>query len=142
VTPPSTTSGRPNDGAGLSTRLCNDRGSASTELVIVMPLLLLLVLASVHVGLWFHARHVVDAAAQEGARAARAADATDTDGERRARQMLDTLGSTAVTDRTVTVSRDARFVTVTITGNAPPIVPGLVLPVSATSTSPIEAFRP
>jgi len=140
VTTPSTTSGRPDD-AGQSARLCHDRGSASTELVIVMPLLLLLVLASVHVGLWFHARHVVDAAAQEGARAARAADATDTDGERRARQMLDALGSSAVTDRAVTVSRDARFVTVTITGNAPPVVPGLVLPVSATSTSPIEAFR-
>lgn len=107
-----------------------------------MPLLLLLVLASVHVGLWFHASHVVDAAAAEGARAARAAGATDADGERRARQILDTLGSTAVTDRSVSVARDGRYVTVTVTGNAPPVVPGLVLPVSATSTSPIEAFRP
>lgn len=118
-----------------------DAGSASTELVIVMPLLLLLVLASVHVGLWFHARHLVNAAAQEGARAARAAGATDDDGYARADQMLRELGSGAVTDPTVTVARTPGSVTVTVTGQSPAVINGLTMGVAATSTSPIEEFK-
>ena len=106
-----------------------------------MPLLLLLVLSSVQVGLWFHARHLVNAAAQEGARAARAAGATDSDGYDRAEQMLSQLGSAAVTSPGVTVTRGPRSVTVTVTGNAPPVIPGFTMWVAATSTSPIEEFR-
>jgi Flp pilus assembly protein TadG len=110
--------------------------------VIVMPLLLLLVLVSVHIGLWFHARHLVNAAAQEGARAARAAGAVDADGEARAEQMLDDLGPTVIANPTVTVARTTDTVTVTVTGQAPVVIPGLVLDVRATSTSPIEQFTP
>ncbi len=89
-------------------RCRGERGAAATELAIVMPLLLLLVLASVHLGLWFHARHLVNAAAQEGARAARATGATDADGYARADQMLDELGPESVTDPDVAVTRTAR----------------------------------
>ena len=104
--------GRITPGGTDAPRRCRgDRGSASTELVIVMPLLLLLVLASVHVGLWFHARHLVNAAAQEGARAARATGANDDDGYHRADQMLRDLGSGSVTDPIVTVTRNADTVT-------------------------------
>lgn len=106
-----------------------------------MPLLLLLVLVSVHVGLWFHARHIVDAASQEGARAARAAGATDNDGYGRAQQMLADLGSGSVINPTITVARSAGTVTVTVTGQAPPVIAGLAVNVSASSTSPIEEFK-
>lgn len=122
-------------------RFRGDHGSASTELVIVMPLLLLLVLASVHMGLWFHARHLVNASAQEGARAARAAGATDADGYARADQMLVDLGSGAVANPTVIVTRNGSTVTVTVSGQSPAVVPGLSMSVQATSTSPIEEFR-
>jgi Flp pilus assembly protein TadG len=129
-------------GSIAAPRRCrNDTGSASTELVIVMPLLLLLVLASVHVGLWFHARHLVNAAAQEGARAARATGANDDDGYQRADQMLHDLGSGSVTVPVVTVTRNAHTVTVTVSGQSPAVIPGLTVPVSATSTSPIEEFK-
>jgi Flp pilus assembly protein TadG len=119
-----------------------ESGAATTELVIVMPLLLLLVLASVHVGLWFHANHLVDAAAHEGARAARAMGGTDDDGYQRANQMLRDLGSGSVTDPTVTVTRNAGSVTVSVTGQSPPVIPGLTMAVSASTTSPIETFTP
>ena len=118
-----------------------DAGAATTELVILMPLMLLLVLVSVHLALWFHARHIVNAAAQEGARSARALDATDLDGKARADQILVDLGSKAVTDPSVTVARDATTVTVTVSGRSPGVVPGLGLEVQATSTSPIEQFQ-
>ena len=113
--------GRIAPGCMAAPRRCRgDAGSASTELVIVMPLLLLLVLASVHVGLWFHARHLVNAAAQEGTRAARATGANDDDGYQRADQMLHDLGSGSVTDPIVTVTRNADTVTVTVSGQSRP----------------------
>lgn len=127
----------------VAPRRCRgDSGSASTELVIVMPLLLLLVLASVHVGLWFHARHLVNAAAQEGARAARASGATDSDGYDRAQQILGDPGSNSVTSPAIVVTRSGSSVTVSVTGQAPPVIPGLAMSVSASSTSPIEEFKP
>ena len=119
-----------------------DDGAAATELVIAMPAMLLLILVSVHVGLWFHARSLADAAAHEGARGARLLGATDADGEARANQMLNDLGPGVVTDSTVIVTRTATTVTVVVTGHAPAVIPGLVLDVRSSATSPIEAFRP
>lgn len=124
-----------------SLRCRGDAGSASTELVIAMPALLLLVLASVHVGLWFHARHLAAAASQEGARAARHLGADDTAGYDRANQFLDQLGPNVVLDRNVVITRTATSVTVTVTGHAPAVIPGLALAIDATTTSPLETFR-
>ncbi len=105
-----------------------------------MPAMLLLVLVSVQVGLWFHARSIVTAAAQQGARSARVTGGTDTDGRNGADQMLNDLGTRVVTDPTVTVTRTATSVTVTVTGHSPAVVPGLTLDVNATVTSPLEQF--
>jgi Flp pilus assembly protein TadG len=107
-----------------------------------MPALLLFVLASVHVGLWFHARHIVAAASEEGARTARHQGSTDTAGADTANEFLDQLGPNVVLDRQVTVTRTATAVTVTVTGHAPAVIPGLYLDVDASTTSPIEQFRP
>ena len=55
----------------LPRRARGERGSATTELVIAMPALLLLIMSIIQFGLWYHASHVAKAAAQEGVRAAR-----------------------------------------------------------------------
>ena len=47
-----------------------ESGEATTEMVLIVPVLLLLLLVVVQFGLWYHAQHVVQAAAQEGTRAA------------------------------------------------------------------------
>lgn len=107
-----------------------------------MPALLLLVLASVHVGLWFHARHIASAASEEGARSARTLGATDQDGDSKANQFIDQLGPNVMLDRHITVTRTATDVTVTVTGHSPSVIPFLTMAVSATTTSPIESFRP
>ena len=51
-----------------------ESGEATTEMVLIVPVLLLLLLVVVQFGLWYHAQHVVQAAAQEarGPRASRA----------------------------------------------------------------------
>jgi Flp pilus assembly protein TadG len=124
----------------LAGRCMGDGGAAATEVAIAMPLLLVLVLISVHLALWFHARQIVTAAAQEAARAARAYDAADSDGYARAAQILTDLGTRSVTSPTVVINRRAGTVSATVAGQSPAVIPGLVLDVSATSSSPIEAF--
>ena len=125
----------------MVTRCRGDRGSASTELVIAMPALLLLVLASVHVGLWFHARHIAAAASDEGARSARVFGSTDAAGEAKANQFIDQLGPNVMLGRQITVTRTATTVTVTVTGHSPAVIPGLTMAITASTTSPIENFR-
>src|SRR3546814_10276827 len=75
-----------------------ESGEATTEMVLIVPFLLLLLLVVVQFGLWYHAQHVVQAAAQEGTRAARVEGATADDGSRRAELFLARSGG-AVVDR-------------------------------------------
>lgn len=118
-----------------------ERGSASTEAVLVTPVLLFLVMLIVQFGLWYHAQHVVRAAAQEGVRAARAEAGTDDDGTERATDFLARAGPSIVAALEVSVDRDSEVASVSIRGEAVSVVPGFHLPVKATATSPVERFR-
>lgn len=118
-----------------------DRGSAAVELVLLTPLLMVCVLVVVQFALWQHAQHVLLAAAQEGARAARAQGATAVDGRARAHDYIEQLGPDLVTAPVVEVDRGVDAVTVRIRGQAVSIVPGLPLMVTATSAGPVERFR-
>jgi len=118
-----------------------DDGIATTEAVLVTPVLLFLVMLVVQFGLWFHAQHVAQAAAEEGARAARALQASAGTGHDRAEAFLDQAGPTIIADRSVTSSRTADAVTVAVRGRSVNVVPGFTLPVSASATSPRERFR-
>ncbi|PZG45030.1 pilus assembly protein TadE, partial [Spongiactinospora gelatinilytica] len=50
----------------------NDRGSATAELVVVFPFVMLLILLVVQFGMWQHAVHVTEVAAAEALAVARA----------------------------------------------------------------------
>jgi Flp pilus assembly protein TadG len=121
-------------------RLRADGGVVTTQLVIATPALLTLLMLVVQLGLWLHASHVVHAAAQEGARVARAETGTDAAGRARATQLLDGLAGELLTDRTVTATRDGLTARVEITGHVIPVVPALRVPVRAVSHGPIERF--
>ena len=116
-------------------------GIATTEAVLVTPVLLLLVMLVIQFGLWFHAQHVAQAAAEEGARAARSASGSASAGQERSEAFLDQAGPTIITDRVVTASRTADIVTVQVHGRSLNVVPGIALPINATATSPVERFR-
>ncbi len=118
-----------------------ERGSAAVELVLLTPLLMVCVLVVVQFALWQHARHVLLAAAQEGARTAQAQGATAGDGRLRAYEYIQQLGPDLVTAPVVEVDRDVDRVTVRIRGQAVNIIPGLPLMVTATSVGPVERFR-
>src|SRR5260370_7565119 len=68
-----------------------DRGSSVVEFVVIIPGVLLAILLIIQIGLWQHARHIALPAAQEGARAARAYNATADTGRRRAANYLPPL---------------------------------------------------
>ncbi len=118
-----------------------ERGSAATEVVLLTPVLLFLVMLVVQFGLWYHAEHVAQAAAQEGVRSARLEGSTADAGRTRAVDFLAVSGPTIVQDATVTASRDAETATVEVRGRAVAVVPGFSLPVNAKATSPVERFR-
>jgi Flp pilus assembly protein TadG len=119
----------------------DERGAATAEMVIAAPALLFLCLLVVQVGLWFHASHVASAAAQEAARAARAEQGTQADGEQAARDLLDDLGRTLVSDVTIVVQRDAETARAVVDGYGPEVVPFVRIPVHAVSEGPVERFR-
>ena len=118
-----------------------EQGSAAVELVLLTPVLMVCVLVVVQFALWQHARHVLLAAAQEGARAARAQGASAQDGRVRAQDYIARIGPDLVSAPIVDVDRTVDEVTVTIRGQAVNILPGLALRVTATSAGPVERFR-
>jgi Flp pilus assembly protein TadG len=119
-------------------RADRDAGSASVELVIATPLLGLLLLSIVQFGVWAHATHIAQAAANSALQSARAYRGSAADGDGAAHQILDQSAGSILSNRSVTVTRTATTVTVTITGTATTVVPGLRLPVTVTVTGPVE----
>lgn len=117
-----------------------DGGSASVELTILFPVLLLVVTAVLQFGLWFHARSVALAAAQEGVTAARTYTAAPTAGATRARAFIDTHGADTLTNPTITVTTPGpNRVSVQVTGHALSLLPGVAgLAVTQSADGPLE----
>ena len=112
----------------------------SAELVIATPLLLLLILGVIQFALWQHAAHVARSAAQQGVAAGRVEGASEATGQSEADSVLAQLG--VLSDPHVATRRTADETTVTVTGDAPSVLPFLHLPVRAVATGPTERFRP
>ncbi|MFZ0322657.1 MAG: TadE family protein, partial [Actinomycetes bacterium] len=78
-----------------------DRGSASLEVAILGPALLLLIFSIVQAGLWFYARSLALAAAQEGVTAARSYDADPGTGISRAQSFIEQQAGDSLTQTSV-----------------------------------------
>ncbi|WP_166029137.1 TadE/TadG family type IV pilus assembly protein [Streptomyces chilikensis] len=123
----------------LAQRLqADDRGAATTQLVLVVPAVLLMMLLTVQFALAWHGRHIAQYAAERGLAAARTKDATAAAGQAQARRSLAQLGSRVLTAPAVTAHRSREQATVTVRGNVMPVVPGLRLKVSGTASGAVE----
>ncbi len=122
-------------------RHAEESGVASAELVLAMPVLLFVLMLVVQFGLWYHGAHVATAAAQEGARTARAEGGTGQAGEARTRDFLAELGREVVTAPEVSAIRGPDQSRVEVRGYAVAVVPGLRLPIHAVSAASVERFR-
>ncbi|MGK2959555.1 MAG: TadE family protein [Acidimicrobiales bacterium] len=121
--------------------LHGERGEVTTT-VMVVPLFLFMVFGVVQFGLAAHAKAVVTAAAQDGARAAQALDAPPGAGESAARGFVATHANTLLHDTSVVVDANGSTVHVEVTGQVNAVVPGITLRVRGVADGPIEKFRP
>ena len=107
----------------------------------MFPAVLFLIMAVVQFALWYHGAQVVRAAAQDGARAARVAGASDVDGRVRAEAVLGGPGNNLFRSQSVSTSRQGDVVRVTVTGRVVSVV-GFGLPtVTRSAEGPVEGFR-
>jgi Flp pilus assembly protein TadG len=117
-----------------------DRGSASLELVIVFPVLLLLIFGGVQGALYYYGRSIALAAAQEGSRAAAAQNGSTGAGHTAATTFITQAGGTDVLQGPqISSSRSATDATVTVHGSSLSILPfwgGLTITQSA--STPLE----
>jgi Flp pilus assembly protein TadG len=125
--------------------MSDERGTASLELALVVPTLMLLVLGVLQFGLWYHAQSVVQSAALEGARVAAAEDGSGGAGRARALELVgEGLGDAAVqTDASASVDPEASRVRVTARLRTLLPFPGLnSFPLSSQANVFRERFRP
>jgi Flp pilus assembly protein TadG len=125
---------------GATRRAASERGSAAVQTAILFPVALLLIFGIIQGALWFHARNVALGAAQEGVRVASAEGGAG--GAERAHQFVrDLTGGTLIRDLDVSESATGEAVTITVTGKAPSLIPGVSgVTVRQSATAPIERF--
>ena len=115
-----------------------DRGAVATELAVLMPVLILLMLVPVQVGLWWHAKQAAQVAAEEAVDAAQTLDGTAADGTAGAQAILGQAGN--LSNAHIDVNRTIDTVTVTINGDLGfSIFPG-AWSVTAHAEGPVERF--
>ncbi len=115
-------------------------GATTTELAVIMPVLIVMLLAPVQVALWWHARQVADAAAEEAVDAAQVQDANEAQATAAAFGLLNQVGNLRAAS--VVVQRGAEEVVVEVRGRAPQVVPGIAWGVTSRAVGPMERLVP
>ncbi|MEN8654012.1 TadE family protein [Streptomyces sp. 21So2-11] len=127
-------------------RTRGDSGMTAIEFVLLTPVLFFMIFATVQFALYSFADHVAQAAAQAGAREARAeADENPGGWEGKARGVaagyIQQLGPQLVLGPEITMLQpEQNTVGVEVTGRVPSVFPGLDLTVHAQSMGPVERF--
>jgi hypothetical protein len=115
-----------------------DRGAVTTQLVLVVPALLVVALVVVQVALAWHARHIAQYAAERALAAARVQEGSATAGRERGVRSLAQLGSRVLTSPTVVVRRSATWTVVEVRGAVIPLVPGVHLTATGSASGAVE----
>jgi len=118
----------------------DERGSATAELVIATPVLLLLILLIAQFALYMHATHIAQAAASQALSATRVHGGTTAAGNGEAQRILSQLGSGSLQETAVETHRGSTQASIAITGNTTSILPFIRLTVHAEAVGPVEEF--
>jgi hypothetical protein len=116
-----------------------DRGSSTIEFVIGFAVMVLLLMMVIQMVLYFHLRTVAGTAARHGVDRGRLVDGTDVDARAATNEFLDQAGD-SLSARQVEASRTVDQVRVTVRGQVPSVMPGVVLDVDVTKSAPPEKF--
>ena len=115
------------------------RGSSSIQMVMLMPALFSIMFLGMQGALYYHARTVAIAAAQEGARAAGSQNGTAAGGVSAASSFVsDAGGRDVLPGAHMTGGRSATIATVTVTGTSLSVIPGWSPAVSQSASVPVE----
>jgi len=109
--------------------------------VLLMPVLVVTLLAIVQTALFAHASGLAEAAAREGTRTARLTGDPGA-GRQRASDFLAAHGAQVVLDPVVDASAGGGVASVRVSGRAVSLLPMFVLPITASSSGPVEVFTP
>jgi Flp pilus assembly protein TadG len=116
-----------------------ESGAHTVEFAIVALPLLIVTFMVIQAALVFHARSMALAAATQGAQVARAYGSSPAAGKNKAEDFLEVIGQ-GLREPEVRVASSPTDVTVTVTGQAPSIVPFITFDISQTASGPIERF--
>ena len=118
----------------------DQRGLSSSVLAtILFPLVLSSLWLTMQWAMLTWAQATAQAAAQDGARAAAALNATGPHGQTTATRAAD---NGSIDNLHVSAQRAARLTTVTITGTALRVIPGFPVTIQVTATSPTQRLTP
>lgn len=126
----------------MANKTRNEHGGVTLEMTLLFPVLLFLCMLIVQMGLYWHAKTVAEAAAQDGAAAARQFDGTEDGAVAKASRSLSALGPRMLTDRLVTVDRGPEQVEVRVQGVVISLIPGFTLRVEESAGGPVERYVP
>jgi Flp pilus assembly protein TadG len=123
-------------------RVRDEAGANSIAFIIVMPVLMLALIAGVQFFIKVDAQRTAEAAAEEGAAAARRFDGSAEAGQARAYDFLNDVDNDSLGDVEVSATRDGIEASVTVTGTADGVdlLPFIDPNVSATSTGLVERY--
>ena len=137
VAPNRTTKRRTNRRSAAARR--SERGDITASNVIIIPLVMLLCFAVIQYAVAWHAKNALNAAAEDGLRAAQTNTLIDPSVV--AQTSLNTnaafIANVAVVQRTPAPGR----LTITVTGNVVGPFPGLTWSLTGQATGPVETFR-
>lgn len=120
-------------------RIRGERGSVAIQMVFVLPALFAVMFLGVQASLYYHARSVALAAAEEGAREAAGQTGSRDSGVAVAKAfLLDAGGEDVMTDTNVAGTRSAISATVTVTGTTLSVIPGWKGTVTQRASMPVE----
>lgn len=118
-----------------------ENGSASLQVVLAAPALVMMVMLVFQFALYEHASNVVTAAAQHGATAAQSEQSTAAAGEAEARRFLGRADRGLLRDPRVEVGRSAEGSRVVVRATVVSLVPGFTFEVRGVADGPTERFR-
>jgi Flp pilus assembly protein TadG len=120
-----------------------DRGALTLSYVAVLPFVFLVIMVAIQTSLWFLARDAALAAARQGADAGRALDAARSAGPAAALAFARQAGQGYLENPVASAAGStSSTVSITVSGQVPSFVPGLVVQVTETVQAPTEEFRP
>lgn len=123
--------------------MASDGGAAQIEFVLLAPFVVLtLSIMPIELGMWWHTRHMMVAAAHEGARSAAEFGKTPAAAQRDGRAAVTNFvgNNRSVDVNTVVINRGAEEVRVRIEGRVESVVPGITWDRSVEVTAPVERF--